>query len=234
MRAWLVLIAALAFGIAPFITEGFAGFRPEQFPIPQDGAPVQPAGYAFSIWSVIYLWLLVSAVYGVWRHRDDPLWEPARIPIAISMGVGAIWIKVANISVIWATVLIWVMLLSALWAVFLGREGGPKWALSLPLGLYAGWLTAASFVALGLTGAGYGILGDAWFWAVMMILCALGFGVMNQNTFQGVWTYGVALAWALTGIVVANWGATPSVAILAGIGAVLISALTARQTRIFR
>lgn len=229
MKAWLVLIAAIAFGVAPFVTEGFAGFRPDQFPIPQDNAPVQPAGYAFAIWSVIYLGLLLHAVMGVWRHRDDPLWEDTRAPMIVSMGVGAFWIKVATLSVIWATVLIWVMCLSALWAVFLGRKGEPKWALSLPIGLYAGWLSAASLVSLGLLGAGYGIVGDALFWGWVMVVVAIGFGLMNQQTFRGVWSYGAAVAWALFAIAVKNFPDQWALASVALLGAVVIAALAGRQ-----
>ena len=229
MAAWLVLIAAIAFGIAPFITEGFAGFRPDQFPIPQENAPVQPAGYAFAIWSVIYLWLIIHAVMGVWRHRDDPAWEQTRWPLIISLAVGAFWIKVATLSVIWATVLIWIMCFSALWAVFMAREGGPKWALALPLGLYAGWLSAASPVALGLLGAGYGILGDATAWAWIMLLLATGFAWMNQMTFVGVWTYGGAVAWALFAIALKNFPTLPIFAAAALIGAVIIAALSVSQ-----
>ena len=53
----LVLLAALAFALSPLLSSGFNGFAPDQFPIPQDNPPVQPAGYAFAIWGLIYLWL---------------------------------------------------------------------------------------------------------------------------------------------------------------------------------
>ena len=232
MKAWLVLIAAIAFGLAPFVTTGFAGFRPDQFPIPQDNAPVQPAGYAFSIWGVIYLWLIVYAVMGVWRYRDDAGWDAPRPAMIVSMGVGAIWIKVATLSVVWAMVLIWVMCLTALWAVFLARPHGPKWAHVLPLGLYAGWLSAASCVALGLTGAGYGI-GDAssLVWGWIMVLIAIGFAAMSQHTFVGVWTYGLAVSWALLAIAVKNWGMDTRLGDAACVGALLISGLVLLQLR---
>lgn len=215
MKAWIVLAAALAFGFAPFVTEGFAGFRPDQFPIPQDNAPVQPAGYAFSIWGVIYTWLLISALWGVWRHRNDVDWEPARLPLALSMGIGSIWIKVATLSVIWATLLIWMMLITALWALFASRSARPLWALALPLGLYAGWLSAASLVALGLTGAGYGVVLDELQWAVAAVLTALVLGSAVARRTPAVWSYPLALAWALIGVAVANWPATPIMAGLA-------------------
>lgn len=231
MKAALTLIAAIAFGVSPFIVEGFAGFRPDQFPIPQDNAPVQPAGYAFSIWSVIYLWLLVSAGVGVWRYRNDADWDAARLPLIVSLAIGAFWIKVATLSVIWATVLIWAMLLTALWALVAGRNIKPSWAFALPVGLYAGWLTAASCVALGLLGAGYGFGGLDWAWAMLMVGVAMLLGVLIQRVVVGVWTYAFALGWALVGIMVRNGTDTLSVTLIALGGVVVISGLAARQLR---
>ncbi|SFR53607.1 hypothetical protein [Litoreibacter janthinus] len=231
MKAWATLIASLAFIIAPFITEGFAGFRPDQFPIAQDNAPVQPSGYAFAIWSVIYLWLLVSAGLGLWKHRDDPEWDDARLPLILSLAIGAFWIKVATLSVIWATVLIWAMLVTAIWALIAGRGIKPAWEFSLPVGLYAGWLTAASCVSIGLLGAGYGVGGGAAMWALLMVAVAMLLGVLVQRKAFGVWTYGLALAWALVGIIVRNGTETLSVTLFALAGVVAISGLALRQLR---
>ncbi len=226
MNAWLTLIAALAFGLAPFVTDGFAGFRPEQFPIPQDDAPIQPAGFAFSIWSVIYLWLLLFAVNGVLRHRDDLDWEPVWMPMTLSMGMGAAWIKVATLSVVWATVLIWAMLLTALWAMFAARDIAPKWSAALPIGLYAGWLTAASLVSIGLVGAGYGLWLSQVQWAGAMLVVAFALGSSLSRAAHQVWTYPAALCWAATGIVVANLNGETTVVWLAGGVAVVFAALS--------
>jgi|GEM_PF-5700137 len=68
---FLSLIATLAFVLSPLVTEPFSGFERDQFPIPQIDPPVQPAGYAFGIWGLIYLWLVVSAIYGAAARRDD-------------------------------------------------------------------------------------------------------------------------------------------------------------------
>ena len=232
MKAWATLIATLAFLIAPLVTDGFAGFRPDQFPIPQDNAPVQPAGYAFAIWSVIYLWLLVSAVIGVWKHHDAPDWNATRLPLILSLAVGAFWIKVATLSVIWATVLIWAMLITAIWALIAGRGIKPAWEFALPVGLYAGWLTAASCVSIGLLGAGYGIGGNAVMWALLMVGVAMLIGVLVQRRALGIWTYALALAWALVGIMVRNGVETLPVTLFALAGVVAISGLALRQLRV--
>src|SRR6056297_255468 len=98
MKAIFTVTAAMAFVLSPLASDGFNGFRADQFPIPQDDPPVQPAGYAFSIWGVIYLWLLAGAVYGLLQRHSDPDWDAMRWPLMGSLVIGAAWIPIAQIS----------------------------------------------------------------------------------------------------------------------------------------
>ncbi len=231
LKSILVLLVALAFAVSPFLNPEFGGFDPDRYPNPQIDPPVQPAGYAFAIWGVIYVWLLVSAGLGVVKYRDDPAWDATRLPLLVSLGVGMFWLPVALVSPVWATVMILVMLIFAVMACDKARTASPGWALALPLGLYAGWLTAATFVAFGLLGAGYGWvmaeLGWAWTMVLLAAFCALSY----QMTLRGVWTYGLAVAWGLIGIAVQNWGAQTGLAVAAGVAALLMLGLAASQLR---
>jgi hypothetical protein len=206
-RAILVLIATLAFAASPLLVPGFGGYEPDQFPVPQPDPPVQPAGYAFSIWGVIYLWLTVSAAFGLWRRRDDPAWDAVRLPLTVSVAVGAVWLPVAVRSPLWATGLIWVMLIAALWAL-LRTPARDLWWLRAPVGLYAGWLTAASAVALGLVTAGWGVppLGEVG-WAVAALSVGLAISVAILRARASL-MYALAIVWALVAVVVRN-GAEP-------------------------
>ena len=116
--AWVLLAATLAFVSSPLLVPGFGGYEPGQFPVPQTQPPVQPAGYAFAIWGPIYLWLAVSAIFGAWKRRQAVDWAPMRPALALSVGIGAAWLPVAMESPLAATLLIWVMLATALapWA----------------------------------------------------------------------------------------------------------------------
>lgn len=231
LKPILVLLATLAFAISPFLNPEFGGFDPDRYPIPQNDPPVQPAGYAFAIWGVIYLWLIIHAVMGLWIYADDPVWDRTRWPLLASLGVGMFWLPVALISPIWATVMIWVMLAGAVWATIEASKGGPKWALQLPLGLYAGWLSAASFVSIGLLGAGYGLGFAEIGWAVTALVLAVGFAVATQSSCSGVWSYGLAVAWGFAGIAVANMGTALMLAGFAGVAALLMLGLAAREMR---
>ena len=218
-------ILTLTFVGSPLLTRPFSGFRTDQLPIPQIEPPVQPEGYAFAIWGLIYSWLVVSAVFGLWKRADDPRWDRARWPLIVSLGVGTPWLAVANTSARWATVLIFGMAAGAILALLRApQEDG--WWFRVPVGIYAGWLTAASFVSLGSTAAGYGILTGQVGWAYLGILGALIIAsiVMLRSAAP---SYGLTVVWALVGICVANGMTVASVTALAAVGIVIILALIA-------
>lgn len=218
--ALLTLLLAVAFAASPFLVMDFDGFDPDQFPIPQEDPPVQPAGYAFAIWGPIYLWLTLGMVWGLLRAARDGQWHDMRLPLCVSFAVGSVWLAVAVASPVWASVLIWVMLLSALAALFMAPRTDPVWA-AWPVGLYAGWLSAASCVSLGLLAAGYGVMDEVTAGLVFVGL-AIVLAVFVQAALRRAPTYGVAVIWALVAVAVHNWGVTPPVANLAVVGAVFM------------
>lgn len=209
LKAVLVVVATIAFVVTPFLAEPFTGFDPSLFPVPVDDPPIQPAGWAFAIWGVIYLWLLASAGYGLFRRDTDAGWDDTRWPLFVSVGIGASWISVALVAPVLATLLIWVMLIGAVLALRAAPSRDRPW-LALPLGLYAGWLTAASVVALTTVAAGHG-LGSATTLSWVGIALALLIAISLTQVLR-VPTYPLAAAWALAGIVAANWATAPAFA----------------------
>lgn len=221
LMAALVAVGALAFAASPLLSPGFNGFTPGQFPVPQTDPPVQPAGYAFAIWGLIYLWLIAGAVFGLVRRDADPAWRAMRPPLLLSLAVGAAWIPVANLSPVWATALIWVMLAGAILALMRAGPTDRPWMRS-PVAFYAGWLTAASCVALGMVLAGHGIL-DMQIAALAMIALALAIALAVVALRPDAPEFAVSVIWALVGIIAAN--AAPlnlAVVTLAAAGIVLL------------
>lgn len=227
-RAALVLALTLAFGASPLWVPDFGGFDPESFPIPQRDPPVQPAGYAFAIWGIIYLWLIIGAGFGLLKRATAPDWQPMRLPLAASMAVGAIWLPIAVLSPVWATILIWAMLIPAL--IALARA--PRldaWVAAWPIGLYAGWLSAASCVAVGLLLGGYGFVSED-FAALIMIVIATALAFAVQSRLGRVPTYGLAAIWALVGIFVQN-GLASTTGLIALIAAFILILPTLHAAR---
>ncbi|SOC03278.1 tryptophan-rich sensory protein [Rhodobacter maris] len=198
--ALITFALALAFAAAPVLTEGFRGFTPGQFPVPSDRWPVVPAGWAFAIWGVIYLWLVAGAAWGLVRARTAPAWQAMRAPLCLSLAIGVPWIWVANLQPAAAAVMLVFMAATAI-AAFLKAPSGP-WA-AWPVGLYAGWLSAATAVAFGVVLPGQGVLAphSATFAALAGLL---GAALLVTWRRSDVPSYAAAVLWALWGVIVAN------------------------------
>ena len=215
--AVLSVVLCITFAGSTIWVPDFGGFEPDQFPIPQNDPAIQPAGYAFAIWGLIYGWLLIGMGFGLWKRAEDTEWHAMRRPLCLSLAVGSIWLPVADQSPVWAAVLIWAMLIPALIALFRAPHGDTGWALA-PVALYAGWLSAANCVALGLIAAGYGYL-DEQTAAFVFIFGALVIASAVQNQLRRGPTYGMAVIWALVAVVAQNASTNPTVAALAAGGA---------------
>jgi hypothetical protein len=226
--ALATLIFTVTFVVSPLFTSPFSGFRSDQLPIPQIDPPIQPAGYAFSIWGLIYGWLLVSAIYGLLRRPRNKAWNEVRKPLVVSLILGTPWLAVANVSAVWSTVLIFAMAAAAIAAVLAAPKADRYW-LRAPVSIYAGWLTAASFVALGSTAAGYGLLMGALGWAYLGIIAALAVAALVQIRARAP-GYGLTVIWALFAIIMANGTGNLGVSLLAGAGITVMTILTITTT----
>ncbi|SDW14082.1 tryptophan-rich sensory protein [Roseicitreum antarcticum] len=229
LKPVLVLVSGLAFAASPYFTPDFGGYQPQDFPVPQIDPPVQPAGYAFGIWGLIYLWLLVNAAFGLFQRPDSPAWEAYRWPLIVSMTLGVPWLALALYSPVWATVLIWAMLIAALIAMF-RTPTTDRWLAQTPIAIYAGWLTAASFVSLGL------ILGG-WGWAASSNAALLAFFLATVFAAAVQWylprapEYGLTVIWALVAVIVRNGAEGIDVSLLAAFAIAVVLAVLWRNVR---
>lgn len=230
LSAWLLAVVTLTFAIAPIVTPPFTGYDPDIFPVFIARPFIQPAAYAFSIWGLIYLALIAHALFGVIWRRDDPAWARVRTPLILSLSLGTAWLKVATMDPIMATIGIWAMLISALFALLRADPARDRWLLVAPIAIYAGWLSAASAVSLGVLLAGYGWLGNTAS-ATAMLALVLGIAMIIQTRKPGVPEYGATVIWALVGVIAANWGDAPTVAYLAGAGIAVMAVTMALARR---
>lgn len=228
-RALALLLATLAFGAAPFITPPFTGYDPAQFPVVIARPSIQPAGYAFSIWSVIYLWLIAHAVLGLWKHAENPVWDRPRLPLTLAIGLGALWLGIAGAAPLTATVTIWIMAAGALAAFLRATTDTDRWLVSAPTAIFAGWLSAAAAVSTGVVIAGYGLLTDTAS-ALAMLALILALAITVQTRKPAMPLYGLTVIWALFGVVAVNWTPNPTVAYAALAGmAAMAATLTATR-----
>ena len=205
MKAILVLVTALGFAAGSTFTPGFGGFAPDQFPYPVADLPLTPAGFAFSIWGLIFLALIASGLFGLLKRDTDPAWDRTRWPLIAVQTLGATWVALAVWSPPVATVAIWIMLALALVAAGRSMKSTDTWWLQVPLMLLAGWLTAASWVGLTTLAVGYieGLsqITGSWIGLVLALITAIACLTWLRSP-----AYAAAVIWALIGVIAANAG----------------------------
>jgi hypothetical protein len=220
-----LLLAILAMVAAPALTPAFTGYDPATFPVRIERPAIQPAGYAFSIWGLIYLWLLAHAVFGLLKRRNDPAFLRPALPLLVSGLLGSVWLAIASSAPITATFVILVMGGLAMLAYLRADQTQDRWLLAAPLAIYAGWLTAACGVSVGVIMAGYGVLSNTGA-ALLMLAVVIAVALFVQTRRPAMPVYGVTVVWAAIGVVVANWADAQTVALTAAAGAIIVALWT--------
>ncbi len=218
-----------------------SGFNAQSAPTPliAEPNPASPAGYAFAVWGAIYLGAATYAVVqALPRYRTDPLFRAIGWLTILGYACCCAWLYFARFGPVWLTVpLIAVMLLSLGRAFVLAIDGFyadktmSRLLTVVPLALYVGWLSAATFVNAADVLPGYGFdrfgLGAEGYGRLTVLLgagTALAFA-MRTRAFP---VYTGTVIWALVAIIVANGGTAfdNSIAWVCAGGAVLLLAVT--------
>lgn len=223
--AILTLALTAAFAIAPALSPSFAGYRPDQLPVFIARHAVQPSGYAFSIWGVIYLWLIGHAAFGLYKRAEHPAWTAVRPALIAAATLGTVWLAIAASAPLIATAVIIPMAAFCIAAFLRADVQVDRWILSAPLAMFAGWLSAASLVSLGIMLGGYGIMPHK-IAALLMLALLLGGGIYIQSRRPQMPVYGATVVWAMIAVAVANRETAPLIASITVLAAVCMASAT--------
>ncbi len=157
-----------------------------------------PAGYAFSIWGLIYTLLGIYVIYQLTRKDDALLARVNRFFIANGL-LNAAWIFAWHYDVIWlSAIIIIAMLVSLIKIADILRASKERWLVRLPFSVYFGWITVATIanitvllVSLGWNGFGLSEV----FWTVLILIIGALIGswrLMHDRCIP----YGLVLLWA--------------------------------------
>lgn len=171
-----------------------------------------PAGYVFSIWSVIYILLFLFSVYqALQSQKDRSFLKKISIYFLLSCMANITWIFLWHYEYIVLSVVLMFALLGSLIMIYLRLDIGRSQQVSreerlyvhLPFSVYLGWITvatianiAAALVSIGWNGFG---INDIT-WTMMMILIATLLTVTIILTRRDI-GYGLVIIWALGGII---------------------------------
>lgn len=197
-----------------------------------------PAGYVFSIWGLIYLGLILFAIYYVLpRNSDNPRLKRIYAWFGLSCLANIVWLVLWHYEQFPLTLLAMVILLLSLIGIYLqlgiGKvkvSKGELWLVHVPFSIYLGWVSVATIANVTslldfLNWNGWGI--QPQIWAVIMLIVGTVLAVLMAVTRKDV-AYLLVFVWAFSGIAIKH-SATPIVAVAAWVtaGVVFLLALGA-------
>jgi translocator protein len=174
---------------------------------------ITPAGYTFSIWSLIHLGLIAFSIYQA-LPNNLMKFRKIRTLYIFSCVLNCGWLFLWHHDMVLpAFGLIIVLLATLLFINIQLKETGSYaeyWAAAAPFALYFGWVTAAAIVnfAVLLYSLGYQMPGNpgiVFGSACLLIAAAIGVFIRVKLT---NYLFPLAIAWALTGIAVKQSGKT--------------------------
>lgn len=201
---------------------------------------IQPAGYVFGIWSLIYLGLVAFAIFqALPSQRSNPRLERVGWWFVISCAANIGWLFLWHYGQLALSLAAMLVLLGSLIEVYrrleIGRSdvgAAERWTVRAPFSIYLGWISVATIVnaavtltVLGWNGFGIGAEG----WTIIMLAVAVALAALVKRA-RGDNLYLLVLAWAFAGIALRNAALLP-VSIAAWIAAALVLLLLLVRTR---
>lgn len=206
---YLLLLCAVAMPLVSWLSQSGV-FGPDNATI-SDRYPtlLVAAGYAFSVWGLIFL---LDVVFGIWqlrpRQQDHPTLARIRPAAAAGFALTAAWMPIFAQQIFWlALLVIWASMGCLLYcAIILSRHPSPHpgeraWAW-LPLSLHAGWLTLAAFLNTAQVIVAYGWLpaDDMLSWSRWLFAAAAIVLLTANWAMRGNWAYVAVAVWGLIAV----------------------------------
>jgi translocator protein len=191
-----------------------------------DSYPVlfTPAGYVFSIWSIIYLGLTAFAIYQVLpAQRDNPRLARIGVWFTVSNLLNAAWIFAWQYLQVPLSIVIMLALLGSLLVIYQRLQIGTsavstvqKWLVNVPFSIYLGWISVAtianaSVLLYKLGWDGFGLAAPVWTAIVLLVGAALGIAMIILRSEVA---YPLVIVWAFVGVWIKN-GQSGTVALTA-------------------
>jgi len=239
---WILFILVIATNalanilpINEFNTGQISGFYPNYF---------VPAGFTFSIWGIIYLFLLnysISYTYFTIKQRQFPDIKKYLDTITpyywFTCILNAGWILVWHYLQVGVSVLIMLAFLFSLIQIFVIMQKQVltikplyQFLIKTPFSIYLGWISVATIanitaLLVHVKWSGFGI--DPIYWTILMISIAIVLGIYFIVFFKNI-AHPLVLVWALWGIKAAQGPKSELINQLTVIGILVLVSLIVR------
>ncbi|MBY6035842.1 tryptophan-rich sensory protein [Fictibacillus nanhaiensis] len=166
---------------------------------------ITPAGYAFSIWGLIYTMLVIWVIYQASpRHIHNPMFQKLGYWFVVNCMLNIIWIFVWHYEKLYLSLIVMIGLLISLIVIYTKLQGKDlhPWFVRIPFSIYLGWVSVATIVntavVLNYSGwDGFGLSSETWTFIMLIVavIISLLFTVKNDDL-----AYPLVFVWALVGI----------------------------------
>jgi hypothetical protein len=168
---------------------------------------VTPAGWAFSIWSLIFLGVLIFAGYQAFPRARGTRLDAVAVPFILANLLNGLW------QIPWlsrrfgiAAVVIVGILACLIWLYVrldrLGMSKVERWVLGVPTSLFLAWLSVATALNITVALAAAGWQGSAiWPPLVVLAIVAVATTLLSRT---GDVAFALVLVWAFAAIYAAN------------------------------
>lgn len=193
-----------------------------------------PAGYAFAIWGVIYILLImfVGYLWFAWlKHKDDTQLSQTGIWFALSSIANGSWILAWLYGNIGVSVVLMLILLVSLIVMTVKLRlkiwKAPKEIIInvlWPIGIYLGWIIVATVANIAAFLVSINWQGDFFSeqtWTIVMIIAAVAIYLLLIY-FRNLREAALVGIWALIAIAVKHWLVQPAIVITAIISSVVL------------
>lgn len=175
-----------------------------------------PAAVTFSIWGVIYFFLLLFVMYNfdfLGKKSDKRVVENVGWYFFISCILNAVWIVLWHYLAIGASLAVMGVLLLVMLRIFHvahrteSSDPNNRFFVCIPFSIYAGWITVATVAnatafLVHLQWNGWGISDEVW----VLLMLAVATILMGITVLRyGSAPYGLVLVWTLAGIAWKHW-----------------------------
>ncbi len=223
-QIFVVVATAFVIFVNYLATEGLIGGITPNYISDKYPTFVTPAGYAFSIWALIYLGLILFSLYQAMPlHLDN--FRKVRAFYLLSCLANCVWIYLWHQQMIVASVGAMLVLLASLIAINVNLSKEDSLIARVPFGMYFGWITVATIVNIAVCLAYLGFQISITM-ACILIVIATFFGVIVRLKLPNV-AYGLTVTWGIVAIAVKHGGVT-AISFVSAIAVIilLIAAIT--------
>ncbi|WP_438710449.1 tryptophan-rich sensory protein [Aquimarina muelleri] len=198
-----------------------------------------PAGYAFSIWGIIFLSLFAYVIFQIRRvffsKKDSDFVTKTGYWFFIANLLNSLWVLAFTYDYTGLSVLLMIGILFSLIQIIL-KTNMERWDAPIsiiafvwwPICLYSGWISVATIANIAtylvkINWSGFGISSETW--VIVLIIAAIGINIsilikrnMREFVLVGIW--------ALVAIYIRHKDTYQSIAITALAGSILLILLT--------